>query len=127
MPSITAPAATESRCLRCGRKLTSAKSLAAKYGRGCAAKIRQAAIEEVRAEFSTDQQAKADELIRDGGLVPTNREGVYRAVSSDGSTSYLVHAAVCNCKAGLRGKRCYHQLAARVLSIASRRSLAKAA
>lgn len=129
MSNATATSATEHRCLRpgCGRVLKSAKSIAAGYGPTCRRKIREAALTEARADFSADQQAKADELIRDGGLVPTNREGVYRAVSSDGTTNYLVHAAVCTCKAGLRGKRCYHLLAVRVLSIASRRSLAKAA
>jgi hypothetical protein len=107
---------TETRCLRCGRKLT----VSVGYGRTCLRKIREAAISEARADFSADQQARADELIRDGGLVPTNREGVYRAVSSDGTASYLVHASVCTCKAGLRAKRCYHQLAARIIGLASR-------
>jgi hypothetical protein len=115
MTSITAPAtATETRCLRCGRKLKNGGS----YGPTCLRKIRQAAIDEARAEFSADQQAKADELIRDGGLVPTNREGVYRAVSSDGTANYLVHSQVCTCKAGLRGKRCYHLLAVRIVGLA---------
>jgi hypothetical protein len=122
MTKATAPE-HETRCLRCGRKLTASTG----YGPTCRRKIRQAALDEARADFTADQQSKATELIRDGGLVPTNREGVFRAVSSDGNDSYLVHAAVCTCKAGLRGKRCYHQLAARVLSIASRRSLTKAA
>lgn len=119
----------EARCLRpgCGRKLTSAKSLAAGYGPVCLRKIREAALTEARADFSTDQQARADELIRDGGIVPTNREGVFRSVSSKGDEFYLTHSQVCTCKAGLRGNRCYHLLAARVLSIASRRSLTKAA
>lgn len=117
--SIAAPA-TQAHCLRCGRKLTAAKSVADKYGRGCLAKIREAAISEARADFSADQQARADELIRDGGLVPTNREGVFRAVSSDGTANYLVHASVCTCKAGLRGRRCYHLLAARIIGLASR-------
>lgn len=119
----------EARCLRpgCGRVLRSAKSVAAGYGPVCARKIR-AAVAEARADFTPEQQAKADELIRDGGLVPTNREGVYRAVSSKGDVTYLVHAAVCTCPGGLRAKRpCYHQLAARIVGIASRRSLAKAA
>ena len=119
--------AAEARCLRCGRKLTAAKSVADKYGRGCLAKIREAAISEARADFSADQQAKADELIRDGGLVPTNREGVFRSVSSKGDAFYLTHSQACNCYAGLKGRRCYHLLAARILGIASRRSLAKAA
>lgn len=124
--TTTAPArtATETRCLRCGRKLTASTGA---YGPKCAAKVRQAALDEARAEFSADQQVKADELIRDGGLVPTNREGVFRAVSSKGNAFYLTHSQACNCHAGLKGRRCYHLLAARILGIASRRSLAKAA
>jgi hypothetical protein len=114
---------TETRCLRCARKLKNGGA----YGPKCAAKVRAAAIAEVRADFSADQQAKADELIRDGGLVPTNREGVFRSVSSRGDATYLTHAAACSCHAGLKGRRCYHLLAARILGIASRRSLAKAA
>ncbi|HEY2086623.1 MAG TPA: DUF6011 domain-containing protein [Mycobacterium sp.] len=133
MTSIAAPAA-EARCLRpgCCRKLTSAKSLAAGYGPVCLRKIRAAAVEQARADFTADQQAKADELIRDGGIVPlrmTARNGMlFRAVSSRGDETYLVTAGACNCPGGLRSKRpCYQQLAARVLSVASRRSLAKAA
>jgi hypothetical protein len=120
--AITATA-TETRCLRCGRKLKNGGT----YGPKCAAKVRQAALDEARADFSADQQAKADELIRDGGLVPTNREGVFRSVSSKGDAVYLTHSQACNCYAGLKGRRCYHLLAARILGIASRRSLAKAA
>jgi hypothetical protein len=130
MSNATETAATEHRCLRpgCGRVLKSAKSVALGYGPKCAAKIRAAALEEARRDFTAEQQAKANELIRDGGLVPTARPGVFRAVSSKGDTAYLAHACGCNCPAGLRAKRpCYHQLAARVLGIASRRSLAKAA
>jgi hypothetical protein len=118
------------RCLRpgCGRVLKSVKSVALGYGPVCAAKIRKAALDEARADFTGEQQAKADELIRDGGIVPTPREGVFQAVSSKGDATYLVHGAACNCPAGLRAKRpCYHTLAARILGIASRRSLAKAA
>jgi hypothetical protein len=114
---------TETRCLRCGRRLTKGGV----YGPKCAAKIRAAAIAEIKADFSTDQQAKADELVRDGGLVPTNREGVFRSVSSKGDAVYLTHSQACNCYAGLKGRRCYHLLAARILGIASRRSLARAA
>ena len=120
----------EARCLRpgCGRKLTSPASVRLGYGPVCMRKIRAAAIAEAKADFTPDQQAKADELIRDGGLVPTSRAGVYRAVSSKGDATYLAHAAACNCPGGLRAKRpCYHSLAARILGIASRRRLAKAA
>lgn len=130
--TLTQATSGTARCLRpgCGRVLRSAKSVAAGYGPKCAAKIRAAAIAEIRADFSADQQAKADELIRDGGLVPTNREGVFRSVSSKGDATYLTHSAACNCHAGLKGRRCYHLLAARILVISarpSRRSLAKAA
>jgi hypothetical protein len=122
--ATTASSEAGRRCLRCGRKLTASTGA---YGPKCAAKIRQAALDEARAGFTAEQQAKADELIRDGGIVPTNRDGVFRSVSSRGDATYLTHAAACNCKAGLQGRRCYHVLAARVLSVASRRSLAKAA
>jgi hypothetical protein len=113
---ITTPQA-ERRCLRCGRKLTAST---APYGRTCARKIREAALAEARADFSADQQAKADELIRDGGIVPTNREGVFRSVSSAGDATYLTHSSVCTCHAGLKGRRCYHLLAARILVLSAR-------
>jgi len=118
--------AGETRCLRCGRKLT--RSIG--YGPRCMAKIRAAALAEARAGFTAGQQAKADELIRDGGLVPvrsTARNGtLYRAVSAEGDTTYLVTPHGCSCMAGVRGRRCYHKLAATVLGIASRRSPAAA-
>lgn len=123
--------ASETRCLRpgCGRVLRSAKSVAAGYGPRCAAKIRKAALDAARAGFTPDQQAKADELIRDGGLVPvrmTARNGMlFRAVSSRGDETYLCCANGCACRAR---RSCYHQLGATVLSITTRRSsLAKAA
>lgn len=128
MSNAASIAAKTSRCLRCGRKLTASTGA---YGPVCLAKIREAALTEARADFSADQQARADELIRDGGMVPvreTARNGsLYRAVSSKGDTSYLVTPHGCGCTAGVRGRRCYHVLAARTLAVASRRSLAKAA
>lgn len=119
----------EARCLRpgCGRKLTSEVSKRTGFGPVCLRKIRAAALTEARADFTPSQQAAADELIRDGGIVPTNREGVFRSVSSKGDETYLTHSQACNCRAGLQGRRCYHLLAAQVLSIASRRSLMKVA
>jgi len=110
------------RCLRCGRKLTASTG----YGPKCAAKIRQAAIAEVREGFTDAQQAKADELIKDGGIV-SQAPGLYLAVSSKGTDTYATDGSSCTCAAGAKDRRCYHQLAARVLSIASRRSIAKAA
>jgi len=130
MTATITTAGQEHRCLRpgCGRKLTSEASVRAGYGPVCLRKIRAAALEEARKDFTDEQQAKATELIRDGGIVPTPRRGVFQAVSSKGDATYLVHACGCNCPGGLRAKRpCYHTLAARILGIASRRSLAKAA
>jgi hypothetical protein len=115
------PAAHQARCLRCGRKIK-----AGAYGRVCAAKIRQAQLDEARAAFTADQQAKADELIKDGGIVLLD-SGLYEAVSSKGDATYATDGHSCSCPAGAKDRKCYHELAARVLTIASRRSLAKAA
>lgn len=103
-------------CLRCGRALRSPASVRASYGAWCRAKIRAAALAAAVADFTVAQVAKARELISDGGLVPTRRAGVFRAVSSDGQGSYLAHAATCNCPAGLRSRKaCYHSLAVRIV------------
>lgn len=104
------------KCLRCGHRIRSARSLAAKYGPVCRAKIRLAAITEAVKGFAVAQVDKARELIADGGIVATGRPGVFRAVSSNGTDRYLVHSAACNCPAGLRGRSaCYHVAAARIL------------
>ena len=107
------------KCLRpgCGRKLTAAASIKAGYGPVCRAKIRLAAINEAIKGFALAQVDKARELIADGGLIPTGRPGVFRAVSSNGTDTYLTHPATCSCAAGRRGKAtpCYHSLAARLV------------
>lgn len=135
----------EVRCLRpgCGRKLTSEASKRLGYGPVCARKIRQAAIAEAKADFTPEQCDKADDMIRDGGMVPTGRKGVFTAASSEGDgTTYKTHAAACTCPNGLRCSRavpeqrtrrngrvvtvrpCYHILVARIIRASS---LAKAA
>ncbi|MGI5286669.1 helix-turn-helix domain-containing protein [Nonomuraea polychroma] len=67
---------------------------------------------------------KARALIEDGGILPTSRPGLFTAVSSDGTTTYLVHASGCTCPAGRRGKYpCYHRAAVALLeAVASRRA-----
>ena len=110
-------------CLRCGRKLTATTG---PYGRTCARKIREAAIAEAKADFSEAQQAKAAELIADGGIVAL-APGLFEVVSSNGTDHYATDGASCSCKAGAKDRKCYHLLAARVLTIASRRPLALAA
>jgi hypothetical protein len=122
MSNATAPAATETRCLRCGRKLTASTG----YGPTCLRKIRAAALDAARADFTAEQQAKADELIRDGGIAAL-APGLYEAVSSKGDATYATDGHSCSCPAGAKDRRCYHQLGARILALASRRSLAKAA
>jgi hypothetical protein len=103
-------------CLRCGRTLRSAKSVSRSYGAWCAAKIRAAAIAEAVRGFAAAQVEKARELIELGGLVPL-RGRVFRTIGSDGTTAYLTASTGhCNCPAGLRGRACYHGLAARMVS-----------
>jgi hypothetical protein len=128
MSNATETAATQHRCLRpgCGRVLKSAKSVALGYGPVCAAKIRAAALAEARADFTAEQADKAAELIRDGGIV-TEGPGLYAAVSSKGTDTYATDGHSCTCPSGAKDRRCYHTLAARILTIASRRQLAKAA
>jgi|HubBroStandDraft_6_1064221.scaffolds.fasta_scaffold66720_3 hypothetical protein len=108
------------KCQRCGRVRHFHSAAAARsakpYGRICGALIRLAAITEAVKGFAAAQVEKARELISDGGIIPTKRPGVFRAVSSKGTDQYLVHSATCNCPAGLRGRSaCYHVLSARIL------------
>lgn len=119
---------SEHRCMRpgCGRKLTSAKSIAAGYGPVCLARIRNAAATVELPGVKPAQHDKALELIADGGIVPTSRPGVFAAVSSDGTTTYLTDAGTgtCTCKAGQAGRYCYHLAAAAILTAASTRRAA---
>lgn len=110
------------RCLRCGRPLRAASSVSAGYGRWCRARIRAAQLAEILKGFTAAQVEKARELIADGGLVPTSRPGVFRAVSSDGERTYLTHSATCGCPWGLRGKAkaCAHSLAVRIVLASGR-------
>ncbi|MCW2934867.1 MAG: hypothetical protein JWM19_5829 [Actinomycetia bacterium] len=64
------------------------------------------------------QAEQARELIADGGLVPAGRDGVFLAVSTDGSEVYRCGAEWCECPAGLKDKHCYHGCAV-VITIAS--------
>lgn len=64
---------------------------------------------------------KARDLIEQGGILPTSRPGIYTAVSSDGTVTYLTHRAGCTCPAGQRGKHtCYHRIAVEILTAARR-------
>lgn len=109
------------RCHRCGRPLTSAESIARGYGRTCRAKVREAAKVVDLTAYKAFQLGKAEELIEQGGIVPTGRPALYLAVSSDGTARYMVDAAEgsCSCPAGDKGRRCYHLLAADILTAAT--------
>lgn len=109
-------------CRRCGRTLTSTRSIREAnrnggYGRGCAHTI------EAAAHTSTAPAAQIDEaleLIEDGALQHWTHT-LYLAVSSDGRVLYEVcpdagtHGS-CTCKAGQYGRYCYHLLAVRLLT-----------
>ncbi|MGW1616364.1 DUF6011 domain-containing protein [Streptomyces sp. NPDC002285] len=99
-------------CLRCGRTLKSAKSQTVGYGPKCAAKVRKAAVD--LADYKPHQVASARELIADGVIIPL-RSVVFIAVSTDGTETYKTAPTACSCPAGVKGSRCYHQLAARML------------
>ncbi|MFI0236339.1 DUF6011 domain-containing protein [Streptomyces sp. NPDC016845] len=102
----------QARCLHCHRILTSAKSIALGYGPRCARKIRNAAVD--TSDYKAHQIASARELIADAAIIPL-RSVVFLAVSTDGTETYRSTPTACTCPAGLKGARCYHQLAARLL------------
>lgn len=117
---MNAAATTEqTNCLRCGRTLTSATSIAAGYGPTCRAKLQAGLRQADLHDFKAAQVTSALELIEDGAILPI-RTGIYRSVSSDGTELYLTAVTgQCNCPAGLRGTRCYHSAAARILALAA--------
>ncbi len=106
------------RCLRpaCRRKLTNPASRERGYGPVCWRRMRESAIADAIAGYTPEQVEKAVQLIADNGLIATGRAGVYQAASSDGSTSYLCTADICNCKGGSNYGRCYHMLAVRIMA-----------
>jgi hypothetical protein len=111
------------KCLNCGRvrrfRSAAAAERAKPTGRICAARIRLAMLNEAVRGFASAQVEKARELISDGGLIPTGRPGVFRAVSSKGDGTYLVSAkGICGCPGGRQGtalNRCYHAIGARIV------------
>jgi hypothetical protein len=59
-------------------------------------------------------EAKAVELVETGGLIPASRPGLYLAVASDGTNTYLIDTVEgsCTCQGHARTGHCYHRLAA---------------
>jgi hypothetical protein len=110
MTITTAPAV---HCTRCGRVLRSEASRALGLGPVCAR--RQAAEDTYKAA----QVEKAHEVLDDHGIAATpirttKGRRVYVVVSSNGADRYFSTITACTCPAGLKGRRCYHQLAARL-------------
>jgi hypothetical protein len=109
------------RCLRCGRRLTAQASISRGMGRTCRTRIAAAAEVADLSEFHAWQVEKARELIEQQAIVPLSRPGLFAAVGSDGTTTYLVDALErsCTCKAAANSRRCYHLAGALVLDAAS--------
>jgi hypothetical protein len=107
---------TETRkCLGgCGRTLHSPATVARGYGSRCWAKIRKAAKQADLSAWTPAQIEDARQAIEDAAVIPSNREGVFHVVSSDGSEVHLVHRDGCNCTAGLKTHQprpCWHRCA----------------
>jgi len=111
------------RCLRCGHTLRAAASVAAGYGPACKGRIRAAAAV-VPGDFTEKQREQAAQLTADAAIVPTSRPATFHAVSSDGSTVYVVGADFCGCRAGQHGIRSYYRAAAMALNISVTRKAA---
>lgn len=103
-------------CTRCGRRLTSAKSIAAGYGSRCAAKVSAASKVVDTSPWKPAQVDSARELIEDAAIVVVSaRRSIFRSVATKGDAEYLTTPAGCNCMAGLRGNQCYHRAAVAIL------------
>lgn len=99
------------KCIRCGRTLRSAASVARGMGPACASKVAKATV-----DAKSTTLDKARELIELAALVPVKGRHVFRVVSSNADQTYLTAARNCTCPAGLKGRACYHMAAVRLLA-----------
>ena len=72
-------------------------------------------------DYKPHQIQSARDAIEQRAILPTSRPGIWTAVSSDGTTTYLVHAAACTCIAGQKGRQCWHRAAVAILTAAAQR------
>lgn len=114
MIAIAATPVPTVKCRKCHRTLRSAKSVAAGYGPTCAAKVAKAVLATDLAEFKPEQVESARVLLADGGVVRLRRS-VFLVSSSKGDAVYRTALQGCTCKAGVRGVRCFHRAAVRIL------------
>lgn len=119
MTTRTSTATAHITCKRCGRPLTSPRTIREAltnggYGRGCA-KVIEA---NVKAAATTEAQAAKVVDAIEAGAVEHRVRNLFQVVSSDGTTVYDVDLAAgsCTCKAGQYGRRCYHISAAAALA-----------
>jgi hypothetical protein len=100
----------------CHATLTSARSVARGIGPVCERKERQENAARAAGIKPTTLQ-KARELIADGGILPIRGRRVFRAVSTDGTATYLTAPQACSCAAGVKGRHvCFHRAAATLLA-----------
>lgn len=104
---------TSRRCCRCGRRLTATASVARGFGSGCARRI---AVEAKACAEKPEQLVKALQVLVDGGVETLRPGRVWLVVGSKGSDTYRTAPMACTCPAGVRGRRCYHQLAVSLLA-----------
>ena len=70
-------------------------------------------------DYKPHQIDNARQAIEQRAILPSaRRPGMWTAVSSDGTTTYLVHANACDCRAGQLGRRCWHRAAVAILTAA---------
>lgn len=113
---MTNTATATATCTRCRATLKSPASVKRGMGAHCARMDRREKAA-AAAGFKPATLAKARDLIADGGIVPVRGRRIFRAVSSDGTATYLTAPQGCTCKAGLRGKHlCFHRAAATLLA-----------
>lgn len=113
-PTLAIIGGMTTKCSRCHRPLTSAKSIAAGMGRTCAKRTRQ---DNVVKGIKPATIAKAIELIEQGGIVPLRGRRIFQVISSDGTATYKTAPQACTCAAGIKGRyTCYHRAAALMLA-----------
>lgn len=111
MAKDTSTQQTTTKCIRCGRTLRAAASIAKGMGKGCAAKIRKAAAD--LNAYKTHQVESARELIEDQGIAHI-RNGIFATVSTDGERIHRSTTDHCTCHAGLKNRTCFHTAAVRM-------------
>lgn len=115
----------------CGRKLTDPRSIARGMGPVCARKARRAAdvIDLSAFRDAKTAKSKAVELVEQAGIIPASRPGLFLAVSSTGTDTYFIDAleGSCTCCGFAHQGRCYHLVAAAILTAQPTTAFAAAA